>query len=152
MKEIMDIREVAKSLGCSEDVVQRLVRTEELPATMLSGRLLFSRSLVDEWLKKRITKDTKTRVRKSKRAKTDTRVTEDIGVGEPRPAGARPGSLEETELQKIVQTLEMTGWNKSRAARVLGIHLSTLYRKMTDYGIPLSKTRRSGASGKNRQE
>ena len=152
MKEIIDIKEVAKNLGCSEEVVQRLVRTDQLPATMLSGRLLFSRTLVDEWLKKRIAKETRARARKSKRARTDERITEDIGVGEPRAAGARPGSLEETELQKIVQTLETTGWNKSRAARVLGIHLSTLYRKMTDYGIPLSKTRRSTSSGRTRSK
>ena len=33
------------------------------------------------------------------------------------------------------EVLEETGWNKSKAAKILGIHLSTLYRKMEAYGI-----------------
>ncbi len=49
--------------------------------------------------------------------------------------GADP-SLETMEKAYIFYTLHQTGWNKSKAARILGIDLSTLYRKLDRYSIP----------------
>lgn len=47
----------------------------------------------------------------------------------------QPVSLEEVEQRHIASTLEATGWNKSRAASILGIERSTLDRKIKKYGL-----------------
>ncbi|KPJ48190.1 hypothetical protein AMJ40_07940 [candidate division TA06 bacterium DG_26] len=44
-------------------------------------------------------------------------------------------SIKAAEIRRIAEVLEETNWNKSKAAKILGIHLSTLYRKMETYGI-----------------
>ncbi|GIX06750.1 MAG: acetoacetate metabolism regulatory protein AtoC [Candidatus Poribacteria bacterium] len=44
-------------------------------------------------------------------------------------------SMDEIEREAILRTLEATGWNKTRAAQLLGIGLRTLYRKLERYGI-----------------
>jgi DNA-binding NtrC family response regulator len=46
------------------------------------------------------------------------------------PAGT---SLPEAERRIILDTLERTGGNKTAAARILGIGLRTLYRKLEQY-------------------
>jgi Nif-specific regulatory protein len=46
-----------------------------------------------------------------------------------------PLSLEELEKRHIAQTLEHTDWNKSQAAKILGIERSTLDRKIAGYGL-----------------
>jgi DNA-binding NtrC family response regulator len=45
------------------------------------------------------------------------------------------GTLRDMERLAIVQALRDLGGNKSRAARALGIDLSTLRRKMAEFGI-----------------
>jgi len=44
-------------------------------------------------------------------------------------------SLREIERSHIANTLEAVRWNRSEAARVLGIHRTTLYSKMRRYGL-----------------
>jgi transcriptional regulator of acetoin/glycerol metabolism len=44
--------------------------------------------------------------------------------------------LETMEKAYIHYVLHQTDWNKSKAAKILGIDLSTLYRKMDRYSIP----------------
>ncbi|HVP39901.1 MAG TPA: sigma-54 dependent transcriptional regulator [Candidatus Saccharimonadales bacterium] len=44
-------------------------------------------------------------------------------------------TLEELEKQYILRVLEFTGWQKKRAAQMLGINASTLYRKLVAYGM-----------------
>ncbi len=44
-------------------------------------------------------------------------------------------TLEELERRYLLQTLEETGWKKKRAAEILGINPSTLYRKLQRYGM-----------------
>lgn len=46
-----------------------------------------------------------------------------------------PHSLEEMEKRHITRTLDHTDWNKSQAAKILGIERSTLDRKITAYGL-----------------
>ena len=41
----------------------------------------------------------------------------------------------ESEKDLIVDALEKTGWNKARAARLLGVSRQTVYRKVEEYGI-----------------
>jgi transcriptional regulator with PAS, ATPase and Fis domain len=41
------------------------------------------------------------------------------------------------EKEAILYTLESTGYNKARAASMLGIHRSLLYKKMKKYRLPL---------------
>jgi transcriptional regulator with PAS, ATPase and Fis domain len=42
---------------------------------------------------------------------------------------------EEEEKERIKRVLEQVGGNKSLAAKVLGIHRTTLWRKMREYGL-----------------
>jgi hypothetical protein len=49
--------------------------------------------------------------------------------------GYEPLSLEDVERRHISQTLNATGWNKSRSAIILGIERSTLDRKISRYQI-----------------
>jgi len=46
-----------------------------------------------------------------------------------------PESLADIECQHIKATLQHTGWNKSRAAGILGIERSTLDRKIRRYDL-----------------
>jgi len=54
----------------------------------------------------------------------------------PGRAGALPeDSIEEMEIRAIRNALEKSGGHRGRAARILGINPSTLWRKMKRYGI-----------------
>jgi Nif-specific regulatory protein len=48
---------------------------------------------------------------------------------------APPKTLKEIEKNAIVEALSFTGWNMSKAAKVLGVSRMTLYRKIDSYGI-----------------
>jgi len=52
-----------------------------------------------------------------------------------REARNEPASLADIEKQHILETLTQTGWNKSRAAIILGIERSTLDRKIRRYDL-----------------
>ncbi len=65
-------------------------------------------------------------------------------AGPPRES-YQPVALSEVERSHILQTLRWTGWNKSRAAQVLGIERSTLDRKIRRYRLVEDKTRRGPA-------
>ncbi|MEE8361834.1 MAG: helix-turn-helix domain-containing protein, partial [Gemmatimonadales bacterium] len=70
-----------------------------------------------------------------------------LGLGFPRidldvlrraidPAGsAEPESLDTVERRHIERVLQLTGGNRSRTARLLGISRSTLLSKIRRYGI-----------------
>lgn len=45
------------------------------------------------------------------------------------------------ERKNIIEALEKSGWNRARAARMLGIGRATLYRKMERYNIKPDSTR-----------
>lgn len=45
-------------------------------------------------------------------------------------------SMADVEQEHILATLEHTGWNKSKAAQILGIERSTLDRKLKRYHVP----------------
>lgn len=47
-------------------------------------------------------------------------------------------TLEELEKDQIVRALQTTGGNKLEAARLLGIHRTSIYDKMKRYGIEIS--------------
>ena len=54
------------------------------------------------------------------------------------PAAVIPstsGSLREVERQQILAALEQTGWHRGKAAEILGISPSTLYRRLRDYDL-----------------
>jgi len=61
-------------------------------------------------------------------------VTAGLALG-PAPSLGSPQTLAETERILIMQTLERSGWNHSRAAEALGIGRTTLWRKLKEYGI-----------------
>ncbi|WP_459554358.1 sigma 54-interacting transcriptional regulator [Lacunimicrobium album] len=68
-----------------------------------------------------------------------SQLEEDFSSAAPRPAivsGDSAGlSLEAIEQQHILTVLDNQGWNKSRAAQILGIERSTLDRKLKKYGL-----------------
>jgi DNA-binding NtrC family response regulator len=51
--------------------------------------------------------------------------------------GALSGSssLRDVEKQQIIGALEQTGWHRGKAAEMLGISPSTLYRRLRDYNL-----------------
>jgi DNA-binding NtrC family response regulator len=51
----------------------------------------------------------------------------------------RPSSLKEAEAGAIRDVLAREGWNRSRAAAALGIHKTTLHRKIKSLGISLPR-------------
>lgn len=52
----------------------------------------------------------------------------------PRTGGGSVG-MEDDEKARLLEALGRTGWNMSKAARVLGISRQTMYRKITQYGL-----------------
>ncbi len=59
----------------------------------------------------------------------------DLDMADARDARNEPASLADIERQHILDTLTQTGWNKSRAAIILGIERSTLDRKIRRYDL-----------------
>jgi Nif-specific regulatory protein len=59
----------------------------------------------------------------------------DSGIVDGDEARAEPASLADIERQHILETLNQTGWNKSRTATILGIERSTLDRKIRRYDL-----------------
>lgn len=60
-------------------------------------------------------------------------------------------SLYEKELLTLRSTryaLESAGYNKARAAKLLGIHRSLLYKKMQKYEIPLVRNKPLSSTGR----
>lgn len=53
-------------------------------------------------------------------------------AGEPKSAG----TLEETERRMLIDALDKTGWNQTRAAMLLGISRDTLRYKVKKYNLP----------------
>jgi PAS domain S-box-containing protein len=53
-------------------------------------------------------------------------------------------AVSSVEAQTILEALERSGYNRTRAARELGVHKSTLYRKMHRFGIELPDKKRGG--------
>jgi DNA-binding NtrC family response regulator len=60
----------------------------------------------------------------------------DAALGHGGPAASTPAqSRRDTEKQQILQALEASGWNKTRACQKLGIPRRTFYRRLADHGI-----------------
>ncbi|MBM4033741.1 MAG: sigma-54-dependent Fis family transcriptional regulator [Planctomycetes bacterium] len=51
------------------------------------------------------------------------------------PPAARVGSLRDMEERAIRETLDSTAGNRTEAARILGISIATLHRRIDEYGI-----------------
>ncbi len=56
-------------------------------------------------------------------------------VREVRGAAEGPPVEGQDERERLLAVLEQTGWNRSQAARVLGMHRTTVWRKMREYEI-----------------
>jgi two-component system response regulator AtoC len=55
--------------------------------------------------------------------------------GEPPPASGPEGDWDREERQRILDALRQAGGNRGAAAEALGLHRSTLWRKMKEYGL-----------------
>ena len=60
--------------------------------------------------------------------------------GQRPPAGGTPFSLRDAERSQVLRALEQTGWNKSRAAQLLGTSRKTLDRKIREYDLTPAST------------
>jgi two-component system, NtrC family, response regulator AtoC len=69
--------------------------------------------------------------------------------GRPAPAAAAVLTLAELEREHVERVLGLCGWNRSAAARALGIDRRTLFSKIQRYGIvgPLRPLRGEGPDG-----
>jgi two-component system response regulator HydG len=56
-------------------------------------------------------------------------------VGQPRHDARALATLQELEQRAIVQALQATKGDRLRAARLLGIGKTTIYRKLKEYGL-----------------
>ena len=50
-------------------------------------------------------------------------------------AGPAPKKDSGNEHQEILEALRKTGWNKAKAARLLGVSRPTIYRKISEYNL-----------------
>ncbi|MGH9898826.1 MAG: sigma 54-interacting transcriptional regulator, partial [Pyrinomonadaceae bacterium] len=50
-----------------------------------------------------------------------------------------PVPLREVERRQILRALRLTGWHREKTAQILGISLSTLYRRLRDYSLEYRK-------------
>ena len=49
-EKILDIKEVAKYLKCSEAFIRKLIYTERIPYFRIGRRILFKQSKLEEWI------------------------------------------------------------------------------------------------------
>ena len=54
MNEIMTTKEVAEYLHMSKQVVARMAKKKMIPGYKLGKKWLFKKSIIDEWLEKKI--------------------------------------------------------------------------------------------------
>ena len=50
MKEMLTTKEVAEYLSINEKQVYRLIKEKKIPATRITGKWLFPKNLIDEWV------------------------------------------------------------------------------------------------------
>jgi PAS domain S-box-containing protein len=86
----------------------------------------------------------------SLRLDQETAVASEIPVAEERKSqvvGAKAvGTLEESEKRLLLDALEKTGWNQTRAAMLLGISRDTLRYKVKKYNLPRPADLAEGAA------
>ena len=51
-KEMMNTKEVAEYLGINEKHVYKLINDRKIPGTKITGKWLFPKGLIDEWINK----------------------------------------------------------------------------------------------------
>lgn len=86
----------------------------------------------------------------SLRLDQESTLASEIPVTEERksqPAGSKAvGTLEETEKRLLMDALDKTGWNQTRAAMLLGISRDTLRYKVKKYNLPRPADLAEGAA------
>ncbi len=50
MLEVMNVKEVAEYLNCSESSIRNLVREKKIPNFRIGSKLNFRKKTIDEWL------------------------------------------------------------------------------------------------------
>jgi excisionase family DNA binding protein len=63
-EEIMNTKEVAKYLGVHEKQVYALIKSKKIPSTRVTGKWVFPKKLIDEWIESNARKGIGERKRK----------------------------------------------------------------------------------------
>lgn len=50
MDDVLDVKEAAKYLHCSESTVRKLMRIKQIPSFRVANRIYFKKSLLDLWI------------------------------------------------------------------------------------------------------
>ncbi|MDD1758541.1 MAG: helix-turn-helix domain-containing protein, partial [Methanotrichaceae archaeon] len=66
-EEIMNTKEVAKYLGIHEKQVYALIKSKKIPSTRVTGKWIFPKKLIDEWIESNAQKGLGQAREKSKR-------------------------------------------------------------------------------------
>lgn len=71
----------------------------------------------------------------------DAETVDEAQETQPKPTIVSQPTMKEIEKQKILEALERNGYNRSKTASELGIPERTLYRRISEYGINISRKR-----------
>lgn len=63
-REVMNIREASQYLGISPDTLYRYIYEDQIPAFKLGNRWKFKKTLLDQWIERKISKGSSTKNRK----------------------------------------------------------------------------------------
>lgn len=50
MEDVLDVKEAAKYLHCSESTIRKLMRNKQIPCFRIAYRIYFKKSLLDLWI------------------------------------------------------------------------------------------------------
>ncbi len=50
MEDVLDVKEVADYLHCSQSTIRKLLRKKEIPNFRVAYRIFFKKSLIDSWV------------------------------------------------------------------------------------------------------
>lgn len=70
----------------------------------------------------------------------------EASTGRREDSRGEPATLEELEAEFLIDALRRNGWNRAATARDLGIHKTTLWRRIKRLGIVAPRARRGGSS------
>lgn len=128
------MRETARRLGRPVDSISREA-SEALLAYDFPGNVRELRNVIERAVILETSRELTSRAVVLGRPLSTTEATEPGFMQVQLGPDGEPPSLRDVEREFVAKVLEHTGWNKTRAARLLGITFPTIQKKIQDYGI-----------------